>query len=123
MTSLKLPLDALQVTEDVAPPIVPARVIGCVEQAAISAPAFTVAAGKIVIIIESDAGPHGPAGSTVVNVKVTLGNNLSAADGVYVVLRFDALANVPVPLVVQVDEVTPVPLRVPEIATFAVLVQ
>ena len=47
-----------------------------------SVPALTVAIGFIVISIASDAAPHGPEGSLVVIVMVTLPAVISLADGV-----------------------------------------
>jgi hypothetical protein len=57
--------------------------------------------------------PHIVAGSFVVSVSVTVPADLSAALGVYVVFRAEALAKVPVPDVDQVDDVADPPL-VPE---------
>jgi low affinity Fe/Cu permease len=47
-----------------------------------SRPAFTVAAGLMVIFIASLTAPHGPAGSLVVKVSVTVPAVTSAALGV-----------------------------------------
>ena len=65
-----------------------------------------VAAGLIVIVTWSLTGPHGPAGSFVVSVRVTVPAVISAALGVYTALRVVMPgANVPLP-----------PLHVPEVA-------
>jgi hypothetical protein len=55
---------------------------------------------------------HGPPGSFDVRVRVTDPELLSEALGVYVVTRAEAFAKVPVPEVVQVEEVA-APLLVP----------
>ncbi len=61
---------------------VPLSTIVLVSQNVVSFPALTVATGLNVIIEKSETGPHGPAGSLVVNVKVTEPLFLSAALGI-----------------------------------------
>jgi uncharacterized protein with FMN-binding domain len=93
------------------PPIEPARVWVEVLQIVASLPAFAVAVGLIVNIIESLTKPQGPSGSLVVNVRVTEPALISFADGVYTAVADVVLLNVPDPEVVQVKLVAP-----PEIA-------
>jgi uncharacterized protein with FMN-binding domain len=93
------------------PPIEPARVWVEVLQIVASLPAFAVAVGLIVNIIESLTKPQGPSGSLVVNVRVTEPALISFADGVYTAVAYVVLLNVPDPEVVQVKLVAP-----PEIA-------
>ena len=81
-----------------------------VEHIVWSPPAPTVAAGYIVTTIASFTAGHGPAGSFVVRVRVTVPAVMSAALGVYVVFRFEALAKLPLPEVVHTDEAALPPL-------------
>ena len=68
------------------------------EHTATSGPAFTVAAGAIVMCMAPLTAPHGPAGSFVVSVSVTLPAAISAALGVYVAFSVEAFGlNVPAP--------------------------
>ena len=53
---------------------------------------------------------HGPVGSLVVIVRVTVPAAISAALGVYVVVSAETFANVPVPEVLQVELEAPPPL-------------
>ena len=63
--------------------MVPARVtVALLAQTIWSTPAFTVAGGLIVIVIESFAATHGPVGSSVVKVSVTVPALISLAVGV-----------------------------------------
>ena len=78
-----------------------------------SIPALTVAAGFIVSTIASDTAEQGPAGLSVVMVKVTVPTVISVAEGVYVAVKEVASLKVPVPDVVHVEEVA-LPPRVPE---------
>jgi uncharacterized protein with FMN-binding domain len=104
----KVPVPEVVQVEDVAlPPMDPLRVAVLPEQIVCADPAAAVAAGLIVKVIKSVAAEQGPAGSLVVMVKVTDPAAMSAAEGVYVVTGVLALANVPLPLVVQVDELAP----------------
>ena len=64
------------------PPLVPKRVYVLPEHIVASAPALAVAAAFIVSIIASVAAGHGPAGSSVVIVKVTVPIVISVAPGV-----------------------------------------
>ena len=66
----------------------------------------------MVSCIASVAAGQGPDGSFEVSVSVTLPEEISAADGVYVELVSVALLKVPVPEVVHIDEVA-LPLREP----------
>src|SRR5512146_65908 len=76
-----------------------------------SGPAFTVAAGLIVTTSESDTAGHGPAGSSVLNVKVTLPAAMSAAEGLYVALSVVAFGvKTPVPLLLHVPVPAPPPI-------------
>ena len=75
-----------------------------------SIPALTVTAGFILKIKASVRAEHGPAGSLVVSVIVTVPAVISAAEGVYAAVRTVALLNVPVPDVDQVDDVAPPPI-------------
>ena len=63
----------------------------------------------MVTIMKSEAPTHGPVEGLAVKVNVTVPNAISPAEGVQVVLRFDAFPKVPNPLLAQVDVVTPVP--------------
>jgi hypothetical protein len=101
--------EVLQVV-DVAPPdLVPVSATVPIEQIVWSAPAPTTAAGLIVRIRASLTGPQTVGGSLVVRVRVTKPADLSARLGVYVVFKFAAFANVPVPEEDQVEEVAPPP--------------
>ena len=80
---LKVPVPPTHVALVAAPPTEPAReTVGLAVHAPISGPAFTVAAGLIVISIVSLTVPHGPAGSLLVNVNVTVPAVISAELGV-----------------------------------------
>ena len=74
---------------------------------------MTVAVGLMVNTIASLVAGQGPAGSFEVMVSVIVPEVISAAEGVYTAFTNVALLNVPVPDVVQVDEVAP-PLLVPD---------
>lgn len=87
------PLGALHVAEVALPPIVPARSIAPEEQIPLSGPASTIAAGLTVITTVEVTGGHGPAGSFVVSVSVTVPLVIL---GVYV--EFNALGFEKVPL-------------------------
>ena len=66
-----------------APPNEPASVVAALLAHTVWAgPAFTVATGLIVIVIEALTAPHGPAGSSVVNVTVAWPAAISPAVGV-----------------------------------------
>lgn len=60
--------------------------------------------------IASLTAGHGPVGLLVVSVSVKEAALLSAALNVYVVVRLDALAKVPVPDELQVEDVADPPL-------------
>ncbi|HEX5001193.1 MAG TPA: hypothetical protein VFW78_01750, partial [Bacteroidia bacterium] len=66
----------------------------------------------MVSTILSEAAVHAPAGSSVVMVSVTTPAVISAAEGVYVAFTMVASSKVPVPDVVQVEEVA-LPPRLP----------
>jgi hypothetical protein len=106
------PAPPLQVPPAALPPTEPASVTVAMAHIDWSGPALTVAAGLNVTTIASLTAGQGPPGSLDVMVKVTDPELLSDALGVYVVLRADAFAKVPVPDVDQVEEVA-APLRVP----------
>jgi hypothetical protein len=107
----KVPVPEDDQVDDVAdPPLVPVIDATSPAQMVWSAPALTVAAGLIVTVIASLTALQGPFGLFVVSVRTTLPANLSPALCVYVVLVDAALANVPVPEVVQVEEVAEPPL-------------
>ena len=73
-------------------------------------PEFTVAAWFIVSVIEDATEAQGPAGSSVVIVKVTVPLETSVAPGVYTaVLTKALLLKLPSPEVVQVEDVAPPP--------------
>ena len=78
---------------------------------AVAGPAFTVGAGLMVIITVDTAAGHGPAGSFVVIVKVTVPAAMSPAEGVYVGVTEVVLLNVPLPLDVQVTDVALPPIE------------
>ena len=63
----------------------------------------------------AETGPHGPIGSLVVMVSVTVPADTSPALGVYVAVAELALLNVPVPEVVQVIEEAPPPNDPPSV--------
>jgi len=69
-----------------------------------------VGAWYIVTASASFTDVHGPVGSFVERVRITLPAVISAALGVYVVDREDAFAKVPVPEVLHVEEEAPPPL-------------
>ena len=76
----KVPVPDVDQVDDVAdPPLVPETDATSPEQIVISVPAFTVAAGLIVTVIASLTALHGPLGSFVVSVRITLPADLSAA--------------------------------------------
>ena len=73
----------LQVALEAAPPNEPANVtVGLLAQTVWFGPAFTVAAGLMVIVIDAFTAPHGPAGSSVVSVTVAVPAVISPAVGV-----------------------------------------
>ena len=74
-------------------------------------PAVAVGNGVIVKSIESVAEVHVPAGSSVVNVSVTVPAVISAAEGVYTAVAEVASLNVPVPVEVQVKLVATPPIE------------
>ena len=67
----------------------------------------------MVNTIASETAVHVPAGSSVVMVSVTTPEVISAAEGVYVAVKEVASSKVPLPEVVQVDEVA-LPPRDPD---------
>jgi hypothetical protein len=80
---LNVPAPPLQVPLDAPPPTPPASwTLGVLAHTRWSTPAVTVAAGLMVISIASLTAPHGPCGSLVVNVRVTVPAAISAALGV-----------------------------------------
>lgn len=85
------------VEETALPPITPAKVYVPPEQIVALLPAAAVAAGLMVITIVLVTNGHGPAGSLVVNVKVTVPAAMSAPEGVYTAVADVAKLNVPVP--------------------------
>ena len=108
MRSEGLPPDQEEL--DAPPPIDPANVCVLPSQIVTSAPALVVGSRLIVSTILSVAANHGPAGLSVVKVKVTVPMDSSASVGSYVAPKIDALSNVPVPEVVQVELEAPPPL-------------
>jgi hypothetical protein len=68
----KFPLGALHVEVDALPPMIPARVIDPPAQTVCGLPAFAVAGGFTVITTVEVATGHGPEGSSVVKVSVTV---------------------------------------------------
>ena len=106
-----MPLDALQVPVVALPPIVPFRVTIPPAQIVWVVPALAVAPLLIVMSTVLVATPHGPVGSFVVSVRVTVP---LVIDGVYVALRSFTSEKVPVgALQVLVVALPPiVPLRV-----------
>jgi len=110
---LNVPVPEVDHVDEVAlPPLVPFNVYVLPEQIAAFVPALTVAAAFMVSIIVSPAAVQTPGGSSVVIISLTEPEVMSDADGVYVAFRRDALLNVPLPEVVQVDDVE-VPPRDP----------
>ena len=82
LSGVKVPAP-LQVALEAAPPNEPASVVaGLLAQTVWLAPAFAVATGLIVIVIEAFTGPQGPAGSSVVSVTVAVPAAISPAVGV-----------------------------------------
>jgi hypothetical protein len=77
-----VPLGAVQVALVALPPIVPANVTVPPAQTDCAAPALTVAACVTFIVRVSLTAEQGPAGSFVVNVRVTVPVKFEA--GVYV---------------------------------------
>ena len=86
----------------------------------VPADTLSVSNGEMVMMTELAASVHGPAGSSVVNVSVTVPFALSFAPGVYVVVKLFALAKLPSPELLQVAVLAP-PLMVPERLAAAVL--
>src|SRR5262245_35011424 len=71
---------------------------GLVAQTTWSTPALTTVIGSIVIVTWSLTGGHGPVGSFVVSVSVTVPAAISPAEGVYFALRLPGFGwNVPAP--------------------------
>jgi hypothetical protein len=88
---LNVPAPPLHAALEAAPPTTPAScTAGDVEHTTWSRPAFTVAAGWIVILIWSLTWPHGPPVAFVVSVSVTEPAAISAALGVYLALSVEA---------------------------------
>jgi uncharacterized protein with FMN-binding domain len=109
----KVPVPLLVHVEEADPPaIIPARVYVVPEQMAALAPASAVAAGLIIRVIESATAEQIPAGSFVVAINITLPAVTSVAEGVYVALLNAESSNVPLPVLVHVNDVAP-PLTVP----------
>ena len=79
-----------------------------------AAPALTVAAAFMVSTMDETAAGHGPAGSLVVMVNVTVPLEISVAPGVYTGFTTAVLLNVPSPEVVQVEEVALPPRVAPD---------
>jgi hypothetical protein len=80
---LNVPIPPLQVPLTAAPPIVPVScTVGEAAHVIWSAPAVTVAAGLIVILIWSLAGGQGPLEAALVSVSVTPPAAISAGLGV-----------------------------------------
>src|SRR5262245_15998607 len=107
---LNVPVPPFQVPVDTVPETLPlSATCGLVEHTAWSGPAFTTVLGSMVITIWSLTAGHGPLGSLVVSVRVTLPAAISAAVGVYVALRAVGLGlNVPAPpLQVPIDAPPP----------------
>jgi hypothetical protein len=108
--SSNVPLpDVVHVKEDAPPPTLPAKVYDVPEQITASAEAFAIAAGSIVNTIAFHVSEHGPAGSFVVKVRITLPAVKSADEGVYVAVGDVLSSKEPVPLLVQVSEDAPPP--------------
>ncbi len=83
VTSKNVPVPEVVHVDDVAlPPRVPASVCVLPEQIVASLPAVVMATDCITSNIASLTGPHGPAGSFVVSVKVTFPAVISAVEGV-----------------------------------------
>ena len=63
-----------------------------------SEPALTMTAGLMVTVMSESFAGHGPIGSSVVNVNITLPEVISSIEGVYTAFRSDVLGlKVPVP--------------------------
>ena len=74
----KVPLGALHVELVALPPIVPANVIVPPAHTVCVTPASAVAACVTLIVVVALTAEHGPAGSSVVNVNVTVPEKLAA---------------------------------------------
>ena len=72
LASENVPLGAVHVELVALPPIDPANVTGPPAHTVWAVPAFAVAAGLTVIVLVALTEIHGPAGSSVVKVKVTV---------------------------------------------------
>ena len=98
-----VPLGALHVEVVALPPILPAKVIVPPAHTLCAVPALAVAAGETLIVLVALTAGHGPVGSFVVNVKVTVPVKFAA--GVYVTVCGLAvcavLLNVPPPDVID----------------------
>ena len=80
---LKVPVPPLQVPVVAPPVIVPAKLtFGLLAHTVWSADALVTTAALIVMVIASLVVPHGPAGSALVDVNVTVPAAISAALGV-----------------------------------------
>ena len=72
LASENVPLGAVHVELVALPPIDPANVTGPPAHTVWAVPAFAVAAGFAVIVLVALTEVQGPAGSSVVKVKVTV---------------------------------------------------
>src|SRR5206468_8368302 len=87
---LNAPAPPVHVPLEAPPPRTPAScTCGLLAHTRWSAPAFTMAAGLMVIVIASLTAGHGPAGSLVASVSVTVPAAISAAEGMYEAFRSD----------------------------------
>src|ERR1043166_1206395 len=82
LSGINVPLPPLQLAELALPPMLPARLVaGAPAQTFLSGPAETVAGMLMVTAITSFTARHGPGGSFVVTVSVTVPATRSAALG------------------------------------------
>jgi hypothetical protein len=108
---LNVPLPLVVHVTEVAPPLIePERVYTSPEQMVAFEPAFTCASEVIVNTTLSETAVHGPAGSLLVIVNVTVPAAISTALGMYIGVNDVLLLNVPVPLVVHVTELALPPM-------------
>lgn len=107
---LKVPSpDVDHVAEVADPPILPDSEIVFPEHTACEGPALAVATSSMVITTLSLAGRHGPGGSLVVKVSVTVLAVISFGPGVYIAFASVLSLNVPSPEVDHVALVAALP--------------
>lgn len=106
----------VQVRPVALPPILPDKVCKLPAHIVAAGPAIENANLFMVTIMSSLTGRHGPTGSSLVMVSVTVPAAISAAEGVYIGDKDKVLLKVPVPEVDHTDDEA-LPLLIPVKAT------